>query len=311
MNQIIYEKRKLNKKKSLTRGRKIAKTKKNYAKNYTLIGGAMYIPQPIQPISAFATGVNPVVAYIYHIDKLDGYKTYFGMVRKCPPNGRIHYKYGTIVGSAGTKIQYHGKWTSIGGSRDTSISNLRAVITELNHETQSGHRFSSKNVDMSKIDRGVGKMPYNALGKTDSNTLICHMVRLQDSQQSPIIFLFEIPNRSTFFDVFPKDGYTSAELLRSSQGEIDAIKSFTLDEIITNQSNEIASYNNNYFISYFMKNFNNIILPTILDIQVHNQARQDWLSAFQRKIYILNNINVNADINPRNPSEFTHPPYAT
>ena len=85
------------------------------------------------PISAFEKGSNPVVAYIYHIDKLDGYKTYFGMVRKCPPNGRIHYKYGTIAGAAGTKPQYHGKWTSIGGSRNASITHLLAIIEELNN----------------------------------------------------------------------------------------------------------------------------------------------------------------------------------
>ena len=159
------------------------------------------------------------------------------------------------------------------------------------------------------ISRAPGKLPYSSI-KKDKNTLICHQIRLQDTSQSPVIFLFEIPSRTTFFDVFPKDGYTSSALLRASMGEIDAIKSFTLDDMITNQTNETIK-NNNYFISYFMKNLINIILPTILQVQINKNTRPDWINAFQRKSTKISSITIYPDINSRYPSELTHQPFTT
>jgi len=288
-----------------------SKKSKKYSKNQkTMNGGALGYGVPSYYVSAFEKGDNKVAGYFYHIDKSDGYKTYFGMVRKCPPNGRIHYKYGHLAGAAGTNPEYHGKWTSIGGSRDPLKTHLQAIIDELNHEVNAGRRFDSKNVDMSNIPRAPGKTPFLAPPHPDRNTIVCHMVRLQDRLTSPIIFLFEIPSPRTFFDIFPKAGFASRDILRSSGGEIDAIKSFTFDEIISFQDTEMAIYRNNYFISYSMHNFRNIILPQIV-ITETQRLRQDWISAFQRKIVMLAGVSVSRDVDAREPSELTHLPYTT
>ena len=289
-----------------------SKKSKKYNKHQkTMNGGALGYGVPTYYISAFEKGDNKVAGYFYHIDKSDGYKTYFGIVRKCPPNGRIHYKYGHLTGAAGTKPEYHGKWTSIGGSRDPLKTHLQAIIDELNHEGNAGRRFDSRNVDMSNISRAPGKTPFSAPSHPDRNTIVCHMVRLQDSQTSPVIFLFEIPNPRTFFDIFPKAGFTSRDILRSSGGEIDAVKSFTFDEIISFQDTEMAMYRNNYFISYSMHNFRNIILPQIEITETQKGMRLDWISAFQRKIVMLAGISVSRDVDARTPSELTHLPYTT
>jgi len=292
------------------KSKKSKKSKKNTKSKSIMYGGAVGYGVPSHYISAFETGDNKVAGYFYHIDKSDGYKTYFGMVRKCPPNGRIHYKYGHLAGAAGTKPEYHGKWTSIGGSRDSSKTHLHAIIDELNHEANTGRRFSSNNVDMTNIPRAPGKAPYELPPHPDRNTIICHMVRLQDTPTSTVIFLFEIPDPRTFFDIFPKSGSTSAVLLRSSGGEIDANKSFTFDEIINYQNTEITQKHNNYFISYSIHNFINIILPQI-EFTESQRLRPDWISAFQRKRGIIAGIGVSRDTNAREPSELTHPPYTT
>lgn len=70
----------------------------------------------------------------------------------------------------------------------------------------------------------------------------------------------------------------------------------------------MAMYRNNYFISYSMHNFRNIILPQI-EFTESQRLRQDWISAFQRKRTILAGIGVSRDVNAREPSELTHPPY--
>jgi hypothetical protein len=233
---------------------------------------------------AFDKSSDPVAAYIFAKDK-DG-QTYIGLVRKLYRDGRSiiprdkpHSGY-IKTGAAGTKQEYWGKWTSIGGNRKSTDSNLQAIISELNDETDF-YMFGTGDVDL-----GLVGIPH----KNSSNCILkCHFVRKIDGV---VIFVFEIIDLPLFFSIFPKVGKTTPQLLSKSSGEIDATRSLTINDIYKNQSIMISTSNNNYFISYFLKNLINTILPII-----------DSSHASRSKLKIL------ADTRDRIPSELLHPIY--
>jgi hypothetical protein len=233
---------------------------------------------------AFDKGSDPVAAYIFAKDK-DG-QTYIGLVRKLYRDGRSiipkdkpHSGY-IKTGAAGTKHEYWGKWTSIGGNRKTTDSNLQAIISELNDETDF-YMFGTRDVDL-----GLVGIPH----KNSSNCILkCHFVRKIDGV---IIFVFEFNDVKLFFNTFPKMGRTEPYLLSRSSGEIDATQSLTINDIYKNQSMCVNATNNNYFISYFLKNLINTILPII-----------DSSHTSRSKLEIL------ADTRDRMPTELLHPIY--
>ena len=231
-------------------------------------------------------GAMKVAAYIYTRDK-DNCDYYFGFVRKLVNGGRIRFSPGSATGAAGTSAEYMGKWTSVGGSTKTGITYLQAVIDELNHETNSN--FNSKNdVDLSRINYKY--QPINLNSK-----LILHKFY---NNGKTLIFIFEIPDTSEFYEVFPAAGNTNPDLLSTSGGEIDAIISYNMDDIIEKQGNEIANYNNNYFIYYCINNFTKYVLPFICTLSFNFETD-----------YKGTNINCPKDMSERKPIELPHNPY--
>lgn len=273
MNMTYHKTTKKNQK--YNKHNKSRKSHKNHIKSKTLkiqSGGF---------VSPFYTGNNQVAGYIYTRDKNTGI-FYFGFVRKLYKGGRIRLQSNLNTGAAGTKEKFMGKWTSIGGSRDSNVTHLKAIIDELNDETNS--KFNSRNVDTSNI-KSTYKKPLNP-------SLILH--NLIEDSSGTIIFIFEMPDSLKFFNVFPKFGRTFPELLNSSYGEIDAVQSYSMTEILALQNNN----NQNYFIHYCINNFNNYI--------------KSFISSISRSFYIKwNNTNIPFFDNQieRYPTELQHYPY--
>lgn len=238
---------------------------------------------------AFDVESVPVAAYIY---TKDGPEIYFGLVRKLPKDGRRiiprkNPSVGYILdGAAGTKEKYWGKWTSIGGNRDNKIHNLAALIEELNHETGAkyylGKEFESEEVDLSEV--GIPS-------KSAKKELRCKYIQ---KKSGTIICIIQMEN-TIFFNLFPKAGRTSPEILYSSEGEIDAIKSFTIEELYEFQENAIEKKKNNFLISYFVKNLSEIVIPEIIS------PSSDYTKKFLN-LYVV-------DKESRTPWELTHAPY--
>ena len=230
--------------------------------------------------SIFDKGSNKVAGYVYTRDQSGVF--YFGFVRKLYNGGRTRLKPGNNTGAAGTEEKYMGKWTSVGGNRNPNITHLQAIIDELNDETDS--KFNSRNdVDASNIKPTYVK-PINSKLTLD----------LVGETNGTIIFIFNMPNSVEFFNIFPKLGNTSPKLLNTSHGEIDAIQSYSMEDIIALQ----LANNNNYFIYYCINNFNKYLK---LFISSKSQT-------FLRKWGAIN-INNFDDNTPRYPTELQHPPY--
>jgi hypothetical protein len=274
MNSIKKKsiKKKSNNKKS---NKKKSNKKKSNKKKHTLkkqYGGF---------VSPFNTGNNQVAGYIYTREKNTGI-FYFGFVRKLYKGGRIRLHSNLNTGAAGTKDKYMGKWTSIGGSRDQNITHLKAIINELNDETYSN--FNSKDVDASSI-KSTYKSPINP-------SLILHSIT--EDVNGTIIFVFEMPSSTKFFNIFPKSGNTFPELLSASHGEIDAIQSYSMSDIMSLQLNN----NQNYFIYYCINNFNKYIKTFI-----SSYSKSFYLKWYNKEIPSFD------DQKPRYPFELKHNPY--
>ena len=196
-------------------------------------------------------GTQPVAGYIYTREPVTGIY-YFGLVRKLYKDGRHITTYDKNgrqtftgnAGAAGTNEKYWGKWTSIGGNRNPQLTNLEAIIEELNHEAAFDPYFDSKKVNLTPV--GIPGIPGNPLSK-----ITCEYVQ---EVSGTIIFVF-VMEPGLFFATFPKQGITSPSILTASEGEIDAKQSYTMKQIIDLQANEYTNKTNNYFISYFLKNF--------------------------------------------------------
>lgn len=226
-------------------------------------------------------GTVRVAAYCYTRDSSTKNTFYFGFVRKLQNDGRIRLRGGPNTGAAATESRFMGKWTSIGGSTKIGITYLKAVINELNDETNSNfNNFSD--VDVSEIKPSYKKNAGAAL-----------ILKNFSFEKNVLIFIFEIPDNSIFFNVFPKEGRTSPDLLTSSHGEIDAVQSYSMNDIMTLQTQN----NNNYFIYYCINNFNKFLKPFISTL---SQTFSDRWQSY---------IPFNDDNTERIPTELTHAPY--
>jgi len=226
--------------------------------------------------------------YIFTRD-IDG-TFYFGFVRKLARGGRIRLNKTGNNGAAGTKEIYWGKWTSIGGGKKkyrdgTYPSHLRAVISELNDETGKKNLFKSELVDLSKI---------SSYRKPKNFNIIAHRMEIKNNTA---IFIFEILNSSLFFSIYPKRGITHPNLLTTSMGEIDAIQSYTTQQIIDLQNS--PNNKNNYFISYCIQNFIDIVMNCMCDYSKSFKNR--WTNKPILKIH--------QDTTDRIPWELLHAPY--
>ena len=102
-----------------------------------------------------------------------------------------------------------------------------------------------------------------------------------------------MPNSGEFFNVFPKEGNTRPQLLNTSHGEIDAIQSYSMADIMRLQ----AANNNNYFIHYCINNFNNYLKPIIS------------INSTEFSIKWPANVPQVDDNQARYPTELQHAPY--
>ena len=222
-----------------------------------------------------------VAAYCYTRDSSTSNTFYFGFVRKLQNHGRIRLGGGPNTGAAATQPRFMGKWTSVGGSTKIGITYLKAVINELNDETNSNFN-NFTDVDVSEINPSYKKNAGAAL-----------ILKSFHFENNVLIFIFDIPDNAIFFNIFPKEGRTSPDLLTSSHGEIDAVQSYSMNDIMTLQS----ANNNNYFIYYCITNFNMWLKPFISTLSDTFSRR--WVA----------DIPHNDDNTERIPTELTHAPY--
>ena len=207
---------------------------------------------------------------------------YFGCVRKIYNNGRIDGNKGAV----GTDQKYWGKWTCPGGGIDTRHHFLHAVIDEINHEANTN--FNHTQVDVSNLDK---KYP-----KPKDSKFICHYA-VMNTTINTAMFILEM-HENDFFNIFPLGGNYCETLCKTSQGELDSIQAFSLDDINYYQNKEVTNKNNNYFISYFLSSLTNIILPKMITM-------------YPDILNITPTIKKLSDIDSRMPTEFIHKSYST
>jgi len=220
---------------------------KKYLIDYELEGGSPKQPHPyFDPNNKLST----TASYIYSRDPNSG-MFYFAFCRKVLPGRRIMIN-GPPRGAAGTKEQYHGKWGSFGGSSSRSSRHtLAAAIDEINDEAGLNLNSDKSHVNIDET-------------KKESNKLNLEVY----IDNGVGIFIFFIPDFDIFTTLFPK--YPSARkgpaLVTSSHGEIDTVSSFNIDQMREQQDREYNLNINNYFLSYNLNTFNNIVIPHISSV---------------------------------------------
>ena len=193
---------------------------------------------------------------IYTIDQSNG-KTYFVVSRKVPIGARLR-RSGPNTGAAGTDDKYHGKWTSFGGGKDRKSTELQGAIYEINEE-------SGLSVYNEIGFRNGIKPKLLSLGKKSKNEKLELKKAFDLGGTTLFIFNFDENNNDMFFTLFPKfsdGGRQTAVIVSSSSGECDVVASMTMGDI-TREQDKMVSKNNNFFTSYFLKSFQNIVIPEI------------------------------------------------
>ena len=132
------------------------------------------------------------------------------------------------------------------------LSHIKKAMAEFNDEAALSSRgikpFISNHVNLSKYG-----ITHN---QSFEERMICHHV---EANTNIAIFLFEIKDQRLFFEIFPRSGYTNQCLKNDSLGEIDAIQSFSTNQIIDIQNREIITYNQNFFTGYTLKTYLKLI----------------------------------------------------
>jgi len=234
---------------------------------------------------------NHTASYVFTRERGMG-TIYFGAVRKVPANSRLGFRTGRLTGAAGTKPKYHGKWTNIGGGVKGQIPSLRAAIDELNSEAYVG---GVANEFDSKSDVGT---------TTSQHRLILHSAYKIGSVD---VYLLEVRNPDNFFQIFPKfsdiarsgRARVGKKIVDSSHGEIDAVASFNMTEIMELQDEEKIRCNNNFFINYFCKTLNLLLHHRVFQ-RISRTFDNNWHS---QKIKCVD------DQLPRTPSELKNHDY--
>ena len=227
-------------------------------------------------------------SYIYTIDA-NGI-IYLAVCRKVQRGARYRIN-GPNTGAAGTDEKYWGKWGSFGGGIDKSAKNsLAGAISEINHEGN----ISAVIGRFWKTDEIY--ITWSGKGKYNKNTPKLIYADNPKNDNILSIFLFKIDNPAIFFKLFPKlteNIRKGADIVTTSQGEIDANASVSINDIITFQKNEIKNKKNNMFLSYYCDTFNKIIKNEILKNENINKYKNNMAS-----IPFIN------DVKERIPTEF-------
>jgi hypothetical protein len=274
------------------------------------------------------TGTN-IAAYVY--TRHQGIY-YFGCVRKLPLNGRIN-RFGQLKGAAAPKTaknpeKYFGKWGGIGGGggKGPTKTNLEAIINELNTETGHEDFLKSSAVNLTEFGnprintsqdiltcKNVVEIEY----KTKSEDIIeGAAAAAPPTTKKTIIFIFYM-KPPEFFMMFPINGTDDrkgATMLTESGGETDTARAFTMQQIIDFQRDETRKNPpNNFYVSYFFKNFN-LVKDVIM--KESPAFKQKWESTNFIDIESLDKtppddtkIPILKDVKPRIPTENIHPVY--
>ena len=200
---------------------------------------AMFRPYP----PGFPDQWNKVAGTFYA--KAPNGEVHFGCLRKVPPNGRKD-KRGQPAGAAGTRSQYHGKWCGPGGKPGSQCKHpLAALMNEFGDET--GYRFDYRHVDISGRPQGAvfTVVHYDVLSGVD-------------------YFIVEM-RWDVFSSIFPSHFVHRPDLIRSSHGEIDSARRLSTQDIFDFQSYEVDTKGNNYFASYVLNTFFEIVMPFLCD----------------------------------------------
>lgn len=201
-------------------------------------------------IDVFKNNNKATALYIFSVDP----KTkvvYIAVVRKVPNKSRTSFKHKVWTGAAGTKSKYFGKWTNIGGGKNPGEHDLKAAIHELNEEA-----------NISEIMRPIDYRKHVHIEYLNKFAKPGTIMTLHTafSTKSTSIFVFSM-NHNIFFSVFP--AYPSARvgqrIVTSSKGEIDAVMSVHMKQLLKMQRKELKISKNNFFISYFCRGMNNVI----------------------------------------------------
>jgi len=219
---------------------------------------------------------------------------FFGFGRKVPPDSRLkRVNRGKYIkcGAAGTAAKYHGKWVSLGGSVNRKAKTLLdAALMEINEEGATTF-FQKSNIYIPWIPR--------ERNQPLENIILIAANRLTSS--NTYAFIFMIPCWTTFLRIFPhikerqhiRCGQT---IVTSSKGEIDAIASYSINDIIKMQLYaQNASTPNNHFTRYTLTTLVYWTLPQIL------QNFNEVISISPKIIDTIKALAKTPDINPRIP----------
>lgn len=168
----------------------------------------------------------------------------FVFLRKVPPNGRKDMR-GRHAGAAGTPVKYHGLWCGPGGTPERCKHPLAAFMAEFRDET--GYAFDYRHVDIEGKPRGAvfTVVHYDILPGVD-------------------YFIIEM-RWDEFSSSFPPNFVHNPRLIRSSHGEIDSVRRLSTQDIFDFQTYEVDTKGNNYFASYVLKTFFEIVMPFLCD----------------------------------------------
>lgn len=251
-----------------------------------------------KPSVPFFTGV-----YVMAVDPFG--TVHFGFGRKIPPGRRVPYGWMTanrsqhpqnapqsvLVGAAGTKDIYWGKWASLGGGADPKSKYiLDAARIEVNDEADIRPKIFPKQIFVP----GANRPP-----APDHRITLIHSD--QPTQQNVFITVFKWENWYEFVRLFPnvedqtvRGGF---EMAKASHGEIDYTASFTVQQIF-NFNERALNTGVNFFTSYTLASFKNVVAPGVLG-HVKFLARTQPMRLFD--VSLIARMQVNPDMGSRYP----------
>jgi len=217
-------------------------------------------------------------SYVYSINK--NKNIYISLVRKVPFGYRIYnnisrkkkrevddsnrfkvynkrQKWQGQPGAAGTKYQYHGKWTNLGGSIESGTKSWKDwAIKEILEES---------GIYITKYEEFRGKLELEFSSIKDNFGIFLFFIKDWD------FFEYWYPPMKNYTNFNNKKFYKDLKKLMkinqereyleiTSRGEIDRRVSLNTQQLLDIQHFENNEYNNNFLIDYFCKTFNNFIM---------------------------------------------------
>ena len=161
-----------------------------------------------------------------------------------------------LPGAAGTKYQYHGKWTNLGGSIGSGTKSwndwaIKEILEENGiHNTKYEEFKENLELEFSSINGKLGIFLF--FMKWD----------FFEKWYPPMKIYTNFNNDKFYKDlkILMKNNQQRKHLEISSHGEIDRRVSLNTQQLLDIQNFENNKYGNNFLIDYFCKTFNNLIM---------------------------------------------------